>query len=85
MNYWRVRGGFAYQQSPYVDNSTKSDSDIMSYSAGFGYRKDNIFVDFGYSISSTQRDYYLYDSQVTEPALIKKQEHLIAVTIGYRY
>lgn len=84
-DFWRVRGGAAYQQSPYVEGATQSDGDILSFSTGVGYRNQDFFIDLAFAMSTLQRDYYLYDPEAIPAANIESRRHTVALTFGMRY
>lgn len=80
-----VRGGLAYQQSPFVDGVTVTDGDLLAYSGGFGYRHESFYIDLAYVLQSNESDHYFYDPAVVEATTISRQRHLIALSLGFRY
>lgn len=55
-----LRAGFSMYGNPYK-SGINSDASRLSYTAGFGFRKENFFYDFGYVLTQYKENYYLYD------------------------
>ncbi|MBU0487099.1 MAG: outer membrane protein transport protein [Bacteroidetes bacterium] len=82
MKPYAIRFGYAFYDSPY-DNGI-NDGSRTSYSAGFGFRNSDYYIDFAYILTMSKEDYYLY-SGVKEAAVNEFQQHNIMVTLGFRY
>jgi len=87
-----LRGGFGYYQSPYLEKFPNSDNRHLTFSGGFGYKFNNMFVDVAYMIRQQQNLYSPYNLDdvpyiVEKPqsADISSNNHLIAVTLGWRF
>jgi hypothetical protein len=82
-----LRGGYALYQSPYSssENGINKEGNTMIYSGGVGYRENNFYIDFAYSLQSNSQDYYLYnDPNLTAATLITNTSKFIS-TIGFRF
>jgi hypothetical protein len=75
-----LRGGFQllgnpWQKTTSVDNSPieiANKNDIYrTYSAGFGYRQQNFFIDFAYRLCQIQEAYQVHEVSASEIKLIK--------------
>jgi long-subunit fatty acid transport protein len=86
-----LRAGYGINQSPYKEGHFKSDDQHKTYSAGIGYRMNNMFIDFGYMMRQEKYGYSLYSAApympngVLETAQINSKQHQLAVTLGWRF
>ncbi len=88
-----VRGGYAFQGSPYKEEYQDKKSKFTTYSGGLGYRTMRYFIDFAYMMTNREYDYYNYnwDSSwneyhgTPEPAKIKSQDNQFILTLGFRF
>ncbi len=82
---YAIRVGYAFNGNPYKDGYNNVLTYI--YSFGFGYRIENFFMDFAYSLSNYSEKYYMYNTTriETEPAKIKYKSSNFLITIGIRY
>ncbi len=87
-----IRGGYAFQASPYKENP--KDNEITSYSAGIGYRFNNYFFDIAYKLSSYSINYQNYDWYDTSyddefgiPPIVKTdvKDNNIVFTFGVKF
>ncbi|HEY9177314.1 MAG TPA: hypothetical protein VIN07_06465 [Flavipsychrobacter sp.] len=88
-----LRAGFGYYGNPY--KNTAMGSDRLSYSAGVGFRFDNVFFDLGYSHTSattTEQPYAVVYPEWTgiglinvPTATIKNSFNNIALTAGVKF
>ncbi|MFA6925120.1 MAG: hypothetical protein WC223_12820 [Bacteroidales bacterium] len=80
-----IRAGYAFYGNPYKGDYNKVYTYI--YSIGFGYRVENFFLDFAYSLSNYNEKYYMYNTTriETEPAKIEYNNSNFLITIGIRY
>jgi hypothetical protein len=76
-----LRGGLGYYPSP-LNNGQVSDQMIVS--AGVGFRSKHYFLDFGFSRSVLDSDFYIYDSQFVNAAKLGNTNQRFIVTAGYR-
>ena len=81
----RLRAGVGYQQNPFVADAIRSQNDIMTYSAGVGFRKEGFYIDAAYSIKQDIEDYYLYDPSRVNVSLIDGNRGQAIISIGFRY
>jgi hypothetical protein len=85
-----LRAGYGYFQSPYNKDYMNSDDSYQTFSGGFGYRMNNMFVDVAYRMRLEKNTYSLYYSgyvadEDQEPATITSKLHELAVTLGWRF
>ncbi|MGQ1948511.1 OmpP1/FadL family transporter [Geofilum sp. OHC36d9] len=85
-----LRAGYGYFQSPYNKDYINNDDSYQTFSGGFGYRMNNMFVDVAYRMRLEKNTYSLYYSgfvaeEDQEPASITSKLHQIAVTLGWRF
>ncbi|WP_027470684.1 OmpP1/FadL family transporter [Saccharicrinis fermentans] len=86
-----LRGGYAYQGTPY--KIEENDREIISYSAGLGFRNKNYFVDFAYKLSAYDSRYTSYnwdpsyDAELGIPyqTITETKDHFIALTMGWKF
>ncbi len=86
-----LRGGYAYQDSPYSLSAKSNFNVINSYSAGIGYRNKNYFVDIAYKL--TKYDTYYdaeflnayYDAHYDNTPKTEINDHNIALTLGWKF
>lgn len=85
-----LRAGYGYFQSPYNKDYINNDDSYQTFSGGFGYRMNNMFVDVAYRMRLEENTYSLYYSgfvadEDQEPATVTSKLHQIAVTLGWRF
>lgn len=85
-----LRAGYGVFQSPYKEGHFKNKDKHQTYSAGFGFRMDNMFVDFGYMLRQEKEAYSLYyashlNDEDQLPAQLKTNRHNFGVTLGWRF
>lgn len=79
-----VRGGYAYQMSPFVDGVNDGSRQIIS--GGIGFRTAEFFVDAALSYYSSSRNYYLYSTELYQAkADLTTGNYNFIVTLGYRF
>jgi len=87
-NPWKST--FTTSDGSTIDISNKSDS-YNTYSAGFGYRQQNFFVDFAYRLSQINYSqkvheiYYTNPSKGTALASMKELNNQATITFGFRF
>lgn len=86
---WRLdpfalRAGYALYGSPYKAG-VNTDAGINSYSAGFGIREEEYFLDFAYVYTRYAENYYLYDPSLVSPVKNTFTNAGFLVTLGFRY
>lgn len=87
LDEFALRAGYGYYGSPYKNNQFNKDANTQSYSAGFGYRGEDFFIDFGYILFNSKYKYRLYDysANASEMANIESKTNRFVVTFGYRF
>jgi len=81
---WRVRTGASYTQSPFVQN-VASNSPIISYNGGFGYRHDGFTFDLGTQYQTSTVTYYMFDPEYVNAADVKQNRLTILTSIGFKF
>jgi hypothetical protein len=78
---FRVRGGFGYNGQP-----DKAGNVGTRYTAGggAGFFTKHFFVDLTYQWSGMKSNYYMYTSDLNNPAELHEQSHTILTTFGVR-
>ena len=76
------RGGLAFNQSPYESGEPNANYDYFIWSAGFGYRDKNLFLDFGLAQTSWEQEYFLYGNT---SAMLNSTHTRFATTLGFRF
>ena len=82
--FFMLRAGYAIFQNPFIDVN-EPEFNRISYSAGFGYRNKNYFIDFGYRLSTWKENYYMYDPAIVDNSSIDKSLSNLLVTIGFKW
>lgn len=82
---WRLRAGFVYQQSPYINSIEELAENIITYSGGFGYRGEQWFFEGAYQHRASNRVFYMYDPSLVDAAQIDSYKGEFLFTIGFRY
>ena len=82
--FFMIRAGYAIFQNPFVEVNDPA-YNRTSYSAGFGYRNKNYFIDFGYRLSTWKENYYMYDPAIVDNSTIDKSLSNLLVTIGFKW
>jgi hypothetical protein len=99
-NNFSLRGGVQLIGNPWqktystnngtIDVANKNDS-YRTYSAGFGYRQQNFFIDFAYRLSQIQEAYQVFEISTSDPlngtnvATINYLNNQATLTIGFRF
>lgn len=84
-----VRLGFGYYGNPY--QNTADGSERLNYSAGVGFRFDNVFLDLGFNHTTatvTEEPYaVVYPNEVIDvpSATIKNSFNNVALTVGVKF
>ncbi len=76
-----LRGGVAYYSSP-LNNGQISDQMVLS--GGLGFRSENYFIDFAFSRSVFDQNFFIYDSKFVNSAKLDNTSGRIVLTVGYR-
>lgn len=82
---WMVRAGFAHYQNGYNKTLTEKNSPLLTYAGGFGYRTKEFFIDFGYTLTKSTSDYFMYDPKLVDNTPLKKSVTKLMVTAGFKF
>jgi hypothetical protein len=95
LDQFALRAGYGYYGSPYNSNHFNKNANTQTYSAGFGYRGENFFIDFGYILFDTKYKYNLYSYEAPdsnnnwqvydERADLESKINRFVVTVGFRF
>ncbi len=85
LNPFALRAGYAIYGSPYREGTTDNNAVRTSYSAGIGYRNNFFYVDATYVLTEWAEDFFLYDPQITNAAIIKNHVGLFSLSMGVRF
>lgn len=55
------------------------------YSVGLGYRGEDWFIDAAYVLKNQKEDFYPYQDLDLQPAVVKTNNHNIALTLGFKF
>ena len=92
-----VRAGYGLFQSPYKSGYLNHSDKHQTFSAGLGFKMNNMFLDIAYMLRQQKNLYSLYYSAIVEqenpnpeielqePASITSNLHQVAVTLGWRF
>lgn len=83
LNYFRVRGGVSFLQSPFIDDASFD----PSFHAGAGYRGNNFYFDLGYKLRKQEDGYLPYQtSEAAQPFVINEFTlHQFVATAGFKF
>jgi hypothetical protein len=89
LNRLYFRGGYGYYGKAFKTGDLNDNLFYNSYSAGFGFREKNIYVDFGYTRMSNTHNYILYytehpgdDTPISNNNL---NRNIFTVSFGYKF
>jgi hypothetical protein len=79
-----LRGGYAYYGSPYNDDLELSSSATNIYSAGFGFRVDDVFIDWAYQRVMFGDSYlpFAASNQIVERDV---KQNRFMLTVGFKF
>lgn len=95
-----LRGGYELFGNPWKSSATSNgnmlnlanaNDSYSTYSAGFGYRQQNFFIDFAYRMIQSSQAYVVHDMTVTDPsygmnvAQLKGANNQATMTFGFRF
>lgn len=78
-NEWSFRGGYRFEESPFVDETTIGD--LTGYSAGVGYNFGKVKLDLAYDNWTQDRNQQLFTSGLTDSATIERDNSSIIATL----
>ena len=79
---WSFRGGYRFQESPYLNESTLGD--LTGYSVGLGYTIGNARIDLAYDWAKQEQNPALYDSAFTNTAFIDHINTSVVASLSFR-
>ncbi len=84
------RGGYATYQNPFKKKYLNSKGTRQTFSGGFGYKFNNMYIDLAYMLHQEKDIHSLYysegvEAQYQETADIENNNHQVAVTLGWRF
>ncbi len=82
MGSYYLRGGYAMYGNPYVTGEPNAGENLNILSAGFGYRDQQYYLDFGFSRSNWDQTYYLYG---TNSADVENSLTRFSATLGFKF
>ncbi|HPD94864.1 MAG TPA: hypothetical protein PLA24_03130 [Tenuifilaceae bacterium] len=80
-----IRAGYSYYPSPYKSGYINSGSNIQQFSAGFGYRSGNFFIDMAYQHTLQKAKYLFYDDAYLPTVNTTLNQGKVLLTLGFRY
>ncbi|MEI6821674.1 MAG: hypothetical protein WCL51_07040 [Bacteroidota bacterium] len=83
LNPITLRAGYAFYQSPYKTTINDGKRTILSF--GVGFKEKNYFIDFAYSYSKQNEDYYLYNDAALNPVKNTITGSSVMMTVGFKY
>jgi len=83
LNPITLRAGYDIYQSPYKTGSDEGKRTVMS--VGFGFKEKKYFLDFAYSYSKQNEDYYLYSDTNPNPVKNTITGSSVMMTLGFKY
>jgi hypothetical protein len=78
---WSLRGGYRFEESPYVDGTTFGD--LTGYSAGLGYNFGNIKIDLAYDNATRTDNPQLYQVGLTNRAGIQRDFTNVILSLSF--
>ena len=84
------RGGYSYYGKAFKKGDISDNIDYDSFSAGIGFREQNVYIDFGYSGLINPQKYILYQygsdpDVVTAMSSMSIHRNMFIVTFGYKF
>jgi len=79
-----LRGGYALYGNPFAPN-VSNNGERTSYTAGFGFREDDYFVDFAYVLTHAKENYYLYNPKYVNAVQNRITTTSFMVSLGVKF
>ena len=80
---WSIRGGYRFEESPYVVDTSMGD--LTGYSAGLGYNFGENRLDLSYSNTHRNYNQNLISSGMTDPTRIRNVQDNITLTYSINF
>lgn len=80
------RGGFGMYGNPYASKLNRIDATQFVYSGGLGLTGGNFYVDFAYSLTAYEDNYFMYNGYTDEPVpTLDLKKGIGMVTFGVKF
>ncbi len=76
-----LRGGYRFEESPYIDNTAFGD--LTGYSLGIGYKFGNTTLDIAFSQAERDIDFQFYSVGLTDAAQLQSQITDVTLTLAF--
>lgn len=84
-NYF-LRGGFRFDQNPYIEEEAQTSEETLTYSFGAGYREAKFYFDIAWRWRRmTGQNAFVYDPLYVSTAGVKQNSHAVVLTGGWRW
>lgn len=80
---WSLRAGYRFEESPYKNK--KIMDDLTGYSLGFGYNFGRSKLDMAYNQSCQDTSHQLYDSGLTNRAVVEQRKTYVTASYTYNF
>jgi hypothetical protein len=80
-----LRGGYAFYASPFASGELNKDANTQIFSGGVGYRNNNFFLDFSYSLTTKAEKYLMYYDPTASSVNLSTNSGNCLATIGFRF
>lgn len=78
---WSLRGGYRFEESPYIDEFTVED--LQGYSLGLGYNFGNVKIDFAFDTFEQDQNPRLFETGLTDRANIYRNNNNYVLTVSF--
>ena len=78
---WSLRGGYRFEDSPYLDETTIGD--LTGFSVGLGYNFGGTKLDFAFSQSERDQNHLLYETGLPTPATVSAKNTNFGVSLSF--
>jgi len=77
------RGGYAYYGTPYEGGNEFGETTFTTF--GLGYRTNNFYLDFAYTLSKMKDTYFIYDANYAPVTVNDYSKERFMTTIGFPF
>jgi hypothetical protein len=88
LNKLYLRTGFGYYGKAFSEGEENENLYYTSFSAGAGFREQNLFIDFGFTRNQDSQKYFLYPVSGNTPSAmadISTGRNLFTMTFGFKF
>ncbi len=78
---WSIRGGYRYEQSPYVDKTTVGD--LKGFSSGLGYNFGHTKLDLAYTHSKRDSQLQFFSQGMIDRAMISNLNNNLTFSVAF--